>query len=99
MLFLYFMTTNGFCCFPIPNDESDLLLHMQTINDVLFGIISAGLFRYLDHRSPNGNRGVAFPAIPSIFVDSKTPNLDRLKCSFAFVSGAGRDSTNGSGDG
>ncbi|KAF8013045.1 hypothetical protein BT93_I1037 [Corymbia citriodora subsp. variegata] len=27
-----------------------------TINDVLFGIISAGLFKYLDHRSPNAVR-------------------------------------------
>ncbi|KDO59758.1 hypothetical protein CISIN_1g0129801mg, partial [Citrus sinensis] len=24
-----------------------------TINDVLFGVVSSGLSRYLDHRSPN----------------------------------------------
>ncbi|XP_039165505.1 O-acyltransferase WSD1-like [Eucalyptus grandis] len=29
---------------------------MQTINDVLFGIISAGFFKYLDHQSPNAVR-------------------------------------------
>lgn len=28
---------------------------METINDVLFGVVSFGLSRYLDHRSPNGN--------------------------------------------
>lgn len=27
---------------------------MQTINDVLFGVISSGLSRYLDHRGSNG---------------------------------------------
>ncbi|WRX13233.1 O-acyltransferase WSD1 [Theobroma cacao] len=26
---------------------------MQTINDVLFGVVSSGLSRYLDHRTPN----------------------------------------------
>ncbi|XP_039158411.1 O-acyltransferase WSD1-like [Eucalyptus grandis] len=46
-----------------------------TINDVLFGIISAGLFKYLDHRSPNGKKGIAFPTIHSIF-------LIELKCGF-----------------
>ncbi|KAE9447153.1 hypothetical protein C3L33_20922, partial [Rhododendron williamsianum] len=30
------------------------LVQMQTINDVLFGVISSGLSRYLDLRSPKG---------------------------------------------
>jgi len=71
----------------IPNDDEYLsLLQMRTINDVLFGIISAGLFKYLDHRSPNGKKGIAFPTIHSIFVNSKATNLNWLKCSLTFVS-------------
>lgn len=27
---------------------------MQTVNDVLFGVVSSGLSRYLDRRGPNG---------------------------------------------
>ncbi|XP_039158407.1 O-acyltransferase WSD1-like [Eucalyptus grandis] len=47
-----------------------------TINDVLFGIISAGLVKYLDHRSPNGKKEIAFPTIHTIFVNSNSTNLD-----------------------
>ncbi|KAL3722941.1 hypothetical protein ACJRO7_035177 [Eucalyptus globulus] len=47
-----------------------------TINDVLFGIISAGFFKYLDHQSPNGKKRIAFPMIHSIFVNSKAMNLE-----------------------
>ncbi|XP_039157574.1 O-acyltransferase WSD1-like [Eucalyptus grandis] len=38
------------------DDESHSLLQMQTINDVLFRIISVGLFKYIDHQSPNAVR-------------------------------------------
>jgi len=73
MLFLYFMTTNAFCCSQLPDDEysmvipnddeSHSLLQIQTVNDVLFGIISVGLFKYIDHQSPNGKKRIAFPSI------------------------------------
>lgn len=35
-------------------------LCMQTINDVLFGVISCGLSKYLDNQSPKGELSFHF---------------------------------------
>ncbi|XP_039173459.1 O-acyltransferase WSD1-like [Eucalyptus grandis] len=50
-----------------------------TINDVLLGIVSVGLFKYMDHQSPNGKKRTAFPHIHSDFCRFKDDESQTTK--------------------
>ncbi|WCJ17733.1 O-acyltransferase (WSD1-like) family protein [Euphorbia peplus] len=61
----------------------------STINDVLFGVISAGLSRYLDHRTPNSMKeGQQLTGIAMVNL-RKQPGLQELKEMMKKNSGSG----------
>lgn len=51
----------------------NIFLAVQTINDVLFGVISSGISRYLDHRKPNGKSGVTLSCFSTSISDIGSP--------------------------
>ncbi|KAE8686462.1 14-3-3-like protein GF14 phi [Hibiscus syriacus] len=51
-----------------------------TINDVLFGVVSSGLSRYLDHRTPNAlHEGLRMTGVAMVNLRSKPAGNDPLK--------------------
>lgn len=61
-------------------NDFDSVKLTQTINDVLFGVISSGLSRYLDHRSPEGKARFCFGAWISDFEQTFPYYLYWIQC-------------------